>query len=225
MSKSSKKNGKPEKKKDKPTAGQIIALEGTRGKDLVEAAERLARHGQEGGGAAGFSRWDASNTFYELSMGKARKHLATPRTLVLLYVSDLLFRLRWEIKPALAEGRTIIAAPYLETVTGFGLAAGLPKEWLRELLSFVPKPATVYRLKEKTKAKAAKINSPKAKDKRQKPADGFVEFCSDSLAATSPDWNAVELRAGILGYLDELEGKDQILRLGKKAPKGLGKKK
>ncbi len=191
----------------------MIALEGTRGKDLYEAAQRLERLGGDGDDAAGFSRWDASNTFYELSMGKARKLMATPRTLVLLYVSDLLFRLRWEIKPALAEGRTVIVAPYVETAIGFGLAAGLPKDWLRELFSFVPKPAAVYRLKEKAKSG----------NKREKAADGFIEFCADSLAATSPDWSPAALRADILEYFDELEEKDEIRRLGKKSPKGLGK--
>ena len=42
-----------------------------------------------------------------------------PRTLLLLYAADLAFRLRWEIRPALAEGHTVIAAPYLDTAFAF----------------------------------------------------------------------------------------------------------
>jgi hypothetical protein len=214
MSKSSKKNDRPGKGKTKETAGRMIALEGTRGKDLGETAQRLARLGGEGDDAAGFSRWDASNTFYELSLGKARKLMPTPRALLLLYVSDLLFRLRWEIKPALAQGRTVIVAPYVETAIGFGLAVGLPADWLRELFSFAPKPSAVYRLQEKAGSRG----------KPDKAASGFIEFCSDCLSATSPDWDAGELRTEVLEYFDDLEEKGEIRRLGRKAPKGLGKR-
>ena len=40
--------------------------------------------------------------------------------LLLLYAADLAFRLRWEIRPALAEGYTVVAAPYVETAVAFG---------------------------------------------------------------------------------------------------------
>ena len=46
------------------------------------------------------------------------------RTLLLLYAADLAFRLRWQIRPALAEGRTVVAAPYVDTAVAFGRAAG-----------------------------------------------------------------------------------------------------
>src|SRR5207248_381382 len=51
------------------------------------------------------------------------------------------FRLRWEITPTLAEGRTVVAAPYVDTAVAFGLAAGLPRPWLSNLFQFAPRPA------------------------------------------------------------------------------------
>jgi len=213
MSKSTKKSDKRDKNKSEESGARMIALEGVRGKDLEKAARELARVSGDGRDGAGFSRWDASNTFYELSLGKAKKHSPTPRTLVLLYVSDLLFRLRWEIKPALAEGRTVIVAPYVETAIGFGLAAGLPKEWLVELFNFAPKQAAVYCLKEKARSKAGK-------GKDGKPVVGFIEFCGKCLSATSPDWNVDELRAEILAHFNDLEEKGELQKLGKKALKG-----
>src|SRR5262245_65484052 len=63
---------------------------------------------------------------------------ASPRTLVLLYAADLFFRLRWEIIPALDEGKCVVAVPYLETGFAFGTIAGLPKKWLREIFRFAP---------------------------------------------------------------------------------------
>ena len=63
------------------------------------------------------------------------------RTLLLLYAADLAFRLRWEIRPALAEGRTVVAAPYVDTAMAFGRAAGVPVGWLTNLFRFAPPAA------------------------------------------------------------------------------------
>src|SRR5258705_215400 len=105
-------------------------------------------------GGAGWSSWDASNTFYELRMSKAKYLAPPPRTLLLLYASDLMFRLRWEIEPALQEGQTVLAAPYVESAVALGMALGLSKDWLTELFSFARKPDASLRLKEKAKTKA-----------------------------------------------------------------------
>src|SRR5205823_14046216 len=159
MSKPEKKNARKEKKiKSKPVAGKtgamgkLVALEGTKGPAIQEEAARLARLCR-GRGEPAWSRWDASGTFFELRLGKAKTLTPTPRTLLLLYASDLLFRLRWEITPAMKEGRTVVAAPYVESAIGLGVAAGLRKEWLAALFSFAPRPDTGFRLKEKEKTK------------------------------------------------------------------------
>jgi thymidylate kinase len=130
---------KPEKKKSKKDRGKaagrtkprgrLVALDGTNGVMLRSEAERLARLCC-GTADPAWSLWDASNTFYELRMVKAKNLTPTPRVLMLLYASDLLFRLRWEIEPTLKEGRTVVAAPYVESAMAFGVAAGLPKEWI-----------------------------------------------------------------------------------------------
>ena len=60
------------------------------------------------------------------------------RTLLLLYAADLAFRLRWEISPALDEGRLVIAAPYVATPMALGQAAGLDPDWLADLFRFAP---------------------------------------------------------------------------------------
>ena len=186
-----------------------------KGRKLEQAAERLVRLLSRAHGDAGWSRWDASNTFYELRLGKAKHYAPPPRTLLLLYASDLLFRLRWEILPALAEGRTVVAAPYSETAIGFGVASGLSLDWLQELFSFAPKADASFRLKESKKFKE--------KAKRKKAANGFVEFCFNTLATTYPDWNMPEVYTRMRHYLDTLEEKEEIRRLGKKLPKSLSK--
>ena len=210
MAKPEKKNSKKHrgKRAERPKPrGRLIALDGTNGVMLRSEAERLARLCC-GAADPAWSLWDASNTSYELRMVKAKYLTPTPRVLLLLYASDLLFRLRWEIEPTLKEGRTVVAAPYLESALAFGVAAGLPKEWIEELFRFAPKPAASFRLKEKKKGKEKK------KDGDGEP--GFVEFFCASLARHYPGWETAEVRREMLKYLKSLEERDRIHEFGNK---------
>ena len=217
-----KRSGRPDKaakkKAPSPPKGRLLALEGASGRELERGAKRLAElwNGDE----PACSKWDASNAFFELRLGKAKRHVTPARTLVLLYASDLLFRLRWEIEPALDEGRTVIAAPYVGTALALGTAAGLPADWLEELFSFAPAPDASFRVKEKSKAKEKGDDNGKG----WKSADGFVEFCSRLMAVTSPDWASRNLRAATVAGLEDLERQGKLVRLGKKLPKKLGKR-
>jgi thymidylate kinase len=210
MAKPEKKNAKKVRRKsaaDTKPPGRLVSLDGTNGVMLRSEAERLARLCC-GAADPAWSLWDASSTFYELRMVKAKNLTPTPRVLMLLYASDLLFRLRWEIEPAVKEGRTVVAAPYVESAMAFGVAAGLPKHWIEELFRFAPKPAASFRLKEKKKGKEKK------KDGDGEP--GFVEFFCASLARHYPGWETAEVRREMLKYLKGLEERDRIHEFGDK---------
>jgi thymidylate kinase len=210
MAKPEEKNSKKDRRKSAEHAaprGRLVALDGTNGVMLRSEAERLARLCC-GSADPAWSLWDASNTFYELRMVKAKNLTPTPRVLMLLYASDLLFRLRWEIEPTLKEGRTVVAAPYVESALAFGVAAGLPKGWIEELFRFAPKPAASFRLKEKKKGKEKK------KDGDGEP--GFVEFFCASLAKHYPGWETAEVRREMLKYLNTLEDLNRIHEFGNK---------
>lgn len=92
----------------------------------------------------GVSSWDASGIFTELFAAGTGLHFVSARTMTLLYAADLAFRLRWQILPSLAEGRCVIAAPYVESAKALGVAAGLPRKWLDELFRFALKPNSAY---------------------------------------------------------------------------------
>lgn len=187
--------------------GRLIALEGTHGPDLAAATESLLRKLSDRKKACGVSRWDSSNTFFEMRFAKSSVPPASPRMLLLLYASDLLFRLRWEIQPALDEGRIMIAAPYIETAIAFGVAAGLSRKWLADLFSLLPKPEGCYRVGEKKKRWHDKC----------KPDDGFVEFCCTVLSNIHPYPDPADIRAKALDYLESLDEKKVCRELKKKA--------
>jgi hypothetical protein len=121
-------------------AERLIALDGINGASVVTTARALvAEHKAR---RAAISAWDASGIFGEVLLAEKDAGRPCARTLLLLYAADLAFRLRWEIRPALAAGRVVIAAPYVDTAVAFGRAAGLDANWLADTFSFAIEPGT-----------------------------------------------------------------------------------
>ena len=169
-----------------------MSLEVIEGKDAVPAAKKLLKTCAERN--RGISTWDASSIFFEMH-GLEIGERASPRTLVLLYAADLFFRLRWEILPAMDEGKCVVATPYVESGIAFGLATSLPHKWLTEVFRFAPKATECYRL-----------NGPAARStKLAAPTSGFVEFCSSSVNQ--------DLRPKFSTYFDELVRKGECRAL------------
>jgi len=118
--------------------GRLVVIDGVNGLAVDAAAREFARHNRKL--RAAVSGWDASGIFGELMVAEDDAGQPSARTLLLLYAADLAFRLRWEIKPALAQGRMIIAAPYVNTPIAFGRAAGLDAKSLSEMFAFALPP-------------------------------------------------------------------------------------
>jgi hypothetical protein len=142
-------------------AATLVAVDGINTKAMRAEARKVLAKGR--GRRGGVSVWDASGLFEELAFAGRDTALPSARALLLLYAADLAFRLRWEIRPALAEGRVVIAAPYVDTAIAFGRAAGLPRRWLRDLFAFALPPA-----------ERRYVDAPPASGKARR--DGFVEF-------------------------------------------------
>ena len=142
-------------------AAALVALDGINSRALRAEARKVLANAR--GRRGGVSVWDASGLFEELAFAGGETGLPSARALLLLYAADLAFRLRWEIRPALEEGRVVIAAPYVETAVAFGRAAGLPRRWLRDLFAFAL-PAAQWRHVDATPASGSSRR------------DGFVEF-------------------------------------------------
>jgi hypothetical protein len=168
-------------------APALIAVDGVSAAALkVAAREALASLDRRR--RSGISHWDASGVFEELAIADEHAGRPSARTLLLLYAADLAFRLHWEIGPALAAGRSVVAAPYVDTAIAFGRAAGLRGGWLRNLFGFAPAP-TVRRFVEPARGRAAHESG------------GFVEFCRDQAIAALSRLTAAELVDRTARYL------------------------
>jgi hypothetical protein len=146
----------------KSSKAKLVSVDGVDASAVIAAARRAI----ERPGRGGVSHWDASGIFQDLCVADAAAGAPSARTLLLLYAADLAFRLRWEIRPALAAGRTVVAAPYVDTAVAFGRAAGVPVGWLTNLFRFAPSAA------ERRFVTAARL--PAA-------SDGFVGFASERI--------------------------------------------
>jgi hypothetical protein len=149
----------------------LIAVDASRGSDATREAGRLADALRERGIPCGVSRWDASGLFADLLLANRDDVVVSPRMLTLLYAADLVFRLRWEIRPALAEGQVVIAAPYLHTAFAVGAGIGLPEAWTQEILRFAP-AADARRFARERKP---------GRGWRPRPERGYGEFCATVL--------------------------------------------
>jgi hypothetical protein len=174
-----------------PGPGRLIAVEGSRGRDVAREAAALTERLQARGIDAAISRWDASGLFADLLLAEPADVVVSPRMLALLYAADLVFRLRWEIQPAVAAGRVVIAAPYLQTAVAVGIGLGLPEAWLREILAFAPAPDATRRIAERKRRRGW----------RPKAERGFGEFAAAVLSASPGGCNPREARARALTWL------------------------
>ena len=157
--------------------GTLLAVDGVSGAVVVASAHRLLAASPRRGGV---SRWDASGLFEQLMVDGDAAGLPSARTLLLLYAADLAFRLRWEIQPAIARGKTVVAAPYVATAIAVGRAAGLKGGWLRSLFCFAPKAL------DSTVARGSIRRA-------RKTGDGFVEFACRYLEGRQLGFTAREL--------------------------------
>jgi hypothetical protein len=169
------------------TGSGFISIDGINAHALKDEARRLAAANRRH--RAGVSSWGASGIFDELGVANSEAGTPSARTLLLLYAADLAFRLRWEITPALDEGRLVIAAPYVATAIALGQAAGLDSGWLADLFYFAP-PATERHVIDP--APARQISD----------REGFVEFA----------WLHLDKRLGGLTRLDLMDRTRRHLR-------------
>ena len=181
--------------------GRLIAVDGCGPR--IGAAAKLVAHDLRGVDARGaVSPWDASGIFTELA---AAHDSGVPgpsaRTLTLLYAADLAFRLRWQIRPALAEGRSVVAAPYVETAKALGIAAGLPRRWLEEIFRFAPRPDICYHVADRRGPAAG--GGPTGYGER------FLTAALSSLELLDP----IQLRKRSADYLAALERRGICKRL------------
>lgn len=180
--------------------GRLIAIDGSRAKDVNQAAAAVAAALKADGIECAISRWDASGLFTELAASARTDRNVSMRSLSLIYAADLAFRLRWEIRPVLESGGVVIAAPYLETAIAFGGCCGLDEQWIRQLLRFAPAPAVHGRSEERKTQRPWKRRTDR----------GYCEFGAVMLDVSAPKRASQSARRVMISKLDHPRGHKAI---------------
>ena len=176
--------------------GRLIAVDGSRGKDIAAAASAIAAALKDEGVDCAISRWDASGLFAELAAGAKVDGGVSMRSLSLVYGADLAFRLRWEIRPVLEAGGVVVAAPFVETAVAFGACCGLDEDWIRQLLRFAPAAAVYGRTRERKAQRPWKRNTDR----------GYCEFGAAMLDVSAPQRASQSARRVMISKLDHPRG-------------------
>jgi hypothetical protein len=176
--------------------GRLIAVDGSRGKDTSAAAKSIVEALGDARVECAISQWDASGLFGELAEAALGDRDISARTLMLVYAADLAFRLRWEIRPVLEAGGTVIAAPYVETAVAFGASRGLREEWIRDLLRFAPAADVRARSEER------KVDQPW----KRRLDRGFPEYCAAMLGVSNAK-KRKQARERMMRMLDQAKGR------------------
>lgn len=177
--------------------GRLIAIDGSRGKDVSAAASAIVEALKADGIESAVSRWDASGLFTELAEGAKTGGGVSMRSLSLVYAADLAFRLRWEIRPMLESGGVVIAASYVETAVAFGASCGLDEDWIRQLLRFAPQADVHGRTEERKTRRPWKRNI----------ARGYCEFGATMLDVSAPQRASLAARRVMISKLDHPHGR------------------
>jgi thymidylate kinase len=181
--------------------GRLIAVDGSRGKDTTAGADAIVDALRQAGIECAISRWDASGLFGELTSAAREDCNLSIRTLALVYAADLAFRLRWEIRPVLAAGGVVVAAPYVDTAIAFGASYGLSEEWTRQLMDFAPAPDLRGRAEERKIDRAWKRSLER----------GYPEYAAVMLEGSAPNGSKLARRE-VMRLLDQAKGR-KIVRL------------
>ena len=183
-----------------PHPGRLIAIDGSRGKDVAAAAAAIVAALKAEGVECAISRWDASGLFTELAAGARVGGGVSMRSLSLVYAADLAFRLRWDIRPVLESGGVVIAAPFVDTAVAFGASCGLDEEWIRQLLRFAPGAAIYGRTEERKPQRPWKRRIDR----------GYGEFGAAMLDVSAPKRASHAARRVMMSKLDHPRGHKSV---------------
>ena len=181
----------------RPVRGRLVAVDGS-GASLTAAARTLTatlRREHEG---SGVSSWDASGIFTALEA--PGEDGLSGRTLTLLYAADLAFRIRWQIRPALDAGFSVVAVPYVETASALAIAAGLPRKWVQEIFRFAPRPDISYHALHRTVRIRGRANG------------DYLDCFLDAVTAGTQAIDPGQLRKRSAAYLLSLEKRGRCRR-------------
>ncbi|AWR98501.1 dTMP kinase [Metallosphaera hakonensis] len=119
--------------------GKIIALEGSEGSGRTYHSNALKNFLEEQGYGVVTFGLGMSKLMGEPISRRKRDIVFQRRTLFLAYVTDIADQVENVVRPMVKAGFIALADGYVSTLMAWGLTRGLEEEWMRDVLSALPK--------------------------------------------------------------------------------------
>ncbi|MBP1358128.1 MAG: thymidylate kinase [Sulfolobus sp.] len=124
----------------------IIAFEGIEGSGRTAHLEAVKRYLEKQGYGVVILGLQMSKLIGERIAQVKKNIVFERRTLFLAYVTDLADQIENYVKPSLDAGFIALADGYILTLTAWGVARGLEREWMEDVLSVFPTPTISFTL-------------------------------------------------------------------------------
>jgi len=178
----------------------IIAFEGIEGSGRTAHLEAVKRYLEKQGYGVTILGLQMSKLIGERIAQVKKNIVFERRTLFLAYVTDLADQIENYIKPSLDAGFIALADGYTLTLTAWGLARGLERGWMEDVLSVFPKPTITFTL----------ISSPEEIVKRIIKKRGYLDPLSAGIDICIKD----DVYTAYESYINKFQ--DALLSLTKK---------
>ncbi|MCK4717809.1 MAG: dTMP kinase [Thermoplasmata archaeon] len=130
--------------------GKLIVFDGIDGSGKSTQIKLLKEDLEASNADFAITGWKDSKYFYNLYIGDLIERIQEggvpipPEARTFLLATDLSYRLKAIIQPALEEGKLVICDRHIYKVISQGLARGLERRWLDIMFEFMPHPDMVF---------------------------------------------------------------------------------
>src|SRR5438128_408140 len=124
--------------------GLLVAFEGLDGSGKTTHRKLLKAWLEDNGEEVVATKWNSSPLFKGLIKAKKAARLLDPVSYAVLHAADFRYRLETVIRPALSEGKIVLADRYVFTGIARDVARGMSRERARNLYFSVRKPNLVF---------------------------------------------------------------------------------
>jgi len=124
--------------------GLLVAFEGVDGSGKTTQRKLLKAWLEDNGEEVVSTKWNSSPLFKGLIRAKKAAHLLNPVSYAVLHAADFRYRLETVIRPALSQGKIVLADRYVFTGIARDVARGMTRDRARSLYFSVRKPNLVF---------------------------------------------------------------------------------
>lgn len=135
----------PQPRSELARQGVLLAGEGLDGSGKTTVMKFVLRQLEQCGWEGLITNWNDVKDIYNLTQRLTKAGYLDGNARILMGAAELAARYAYEVRPALAQGKVVVANKYMVSAIAHALARGCSREWVELVYEFAPQPdVTVY---------------------------------------------------------------------------------